>query len=98
MQGSTIENAMGEGATKKIARHRINMFEGNIASYSRLINSKEQLESMQELNALTSVLGSIRAQNDQEKAAPAAVRTVEAQQKEMRKQMNLRPEEWHFYL
>jgi hypothetical protein len=69
VQGSIIENAMGEGAKKKIARRRINMFEGNIASYSRLINSKEQLDSMQELNALTSVLGSMRAENEQERAA-----------------------------
>ena len=86
VQGSIIENAMGEGAKKKIARRRINMFEGNIASYSRLINSKEQLDSMQELNALTSVLGSMRAENEHERAARAAVRTAEAQQKEMRKQ------------
>ncbi len=43
VQGSIIENAMGEGAKKKIARHCINMFEGNIASYLPLINSKEQL-------------------------------------------------------
>ena len=43
VQGSIIDNAMGEGAKKKIARHCINMFEGNIASYLPLINSKEQL-------------------------------------------------------
>ncbi len=34
VQGSIIENAMGDGAMKKIAKRRINMFEGNIASYS----------------------------------------------------------------
>ncbi len=41
VQGSIIENAMGEGAKKESARHRINMFEENIASYSCSINSKD---------------------------------------------------------
>lgn len=67
--GSIIENSMGNGAIKKIARCCINMFEGNVASYSRVLDSKEQLESVQELNALTSIIGSIRADNAQDREA-----------------------------
>ncbi len=69
VRGSIIENAMGDGAIKKIARRHINMFEGNITSYSWVLNSMEQLESMQELNAFTSIIGSIRADNAQDREA-----------------------------
>jgi hypothetical protein len=67
VRGSIIENAMGNGTIKKIARCCINMFEGNVASYLRVLDSKEQLGSMQELNALTSIIGSIKADNAQDR-------------------------------
>jgi hypothetical protein len=87
VHSSIIENAMGEGAKKKIARHHISMFEGNIASYPRLVNPKEQLQSMEELNALTSVWGEIRADGVQEVAQQAAARSAEAEERDKRRRL-----------
>ena len=87
VQGSIIENAMGDGAKKKIAKRRINMFEGNIASYSRVVNSTEQLQAMEELNALTSVLDEIRADIDEDKVRQAAARSAEADERDKRKRL-----------
>jgi hypothetical protein len=80
--GSIIENATGEGAKNKIARCRINMFEVKIVSYSCLVNSKEQPQSMEEFNVLTSVLGEIRADRDQEMAQRAAARSAETEERD----------------
>ena len=35
---SVFSDAIGVGAKKKIAKRRINMLEGNVASYSRVLN------------------------------------------------------------
>ena len=44
LHGSVISDAIGVGAKKKIAKRRINMLEGNVASYSRVLNSASQME------------------------------------------------------
>ena len=41
-----ISDTIGVGAKKKIAKRRINMFEGNVASYSRLLNSESQWKEL----------------------------------------------------
>ena len=38
LHGSVISDAIGVGAKKKIAKWIINMLEGNVASYSRVLN------------------------------------------------------------
>jgi len=63
------------------------MFEGNIASYSRVVNSTEQLQAMEELNALTSVLDEIRADIDEDKVRQAAARSAEADERDKRKRL-----------
>jgi hypothetical protein len=35
---SVISDAISVGAKKKVAKRRINMLEGNMASYSRVLN------------------------------------------------------------
>ena len=36
----------GEGANKRLARRQLDVTEGNIASYSRLLNSSKRMEAM----------------------------------------------------
>ena len=43
--GSVISDAIGVGAKKKIAKWRINMLEGNVASYSWVFKSAIQMEN-----------------------------------------------------
>lgn len=85
IRGSILNDTMGEGAKKKIAKRRINFWDGNISSYSRVLNSSEQIANMREVNELTAVLGEIRQENEQEKETRSRARALAAQEKEQRK-------------
>jgi hypothetical protein len=85
VRGAILNDTMGEGAKKKLAKRRINFWDGNISSYSRVLNSEEQLSNMKEVNELTAVLGEIRAENEQERESRAKLRAVDAEQREKRK-------------
>ena len=45
-----IEQSYGEAEKKKEARRMIDIFSGNVANYSRLLNSKEQLSRFKYFN------------------------------------------------
>ena len=64
LHGSVISDAIGVGAKKKIAKRRINMLEGNVASYSRVLNSASQMERIKEMNEVMSIVGEIHGEND----------------------------------
>jgi len=76
-RASIINETIGEGAKKKIAKRRINFIDGNITSYSRLLNSSEQLTSMQEINSLTAIIGEIRTEREHEKSERASAKASE---------------------
>jgi hypothetical protein len=78
---------MGEGAKKKLAKRCINFWDGNISSYSRVLNSEEQLNGMREVNEVTAVLGGggIRTENEQEKEVRVRASADNAEQRERRK-------------
>ena len=40
-KGSILSETMGEGAMKKLAKRRISFWDGNIESYSRVLNTTE---------------------------------------------------------
>ena len=52
-----------------MAKRRINMITSNVNSYSRVVNSQEYLDAAMEINGLVAVLGEMKANADQEKAA-----------------------------
>jgi hypothetical protein len=66
--GSIMNDTIGEGSEKKIAKRRVHMFAGNIASYSTLLNSEVRMKQLQEFNhRLAAILGEIRAEQDDDK-------------------------------
>ena len=86
---SVISDAIGVGAKKKIAKRRINMLEGNVASYSRVLNSASQMERIKEMNEVMSIVGEICGENDRAKEARSLAKKVETHQdsKEERKKV-----------
>ena len=84
-RGAILQETMGEGAKKKLAKRRINFWDGNISSYSRVLNSKEQLMAMREVNELTAVLGEIRNDNEEDRSKRAAAKASKAEEKGRRK-------------
>ncbi len=48
--GNIIEDSIGQNANKKIPKRRINMIEGNISSYSRMLNNQKSLDYIAEAN------------------------------------------------
>ena len=82
---SVISDAIGVGAKKKIAKQRINMLEGNVASYSRVLNSASQMKRIKEMNEVMSIVGEICGENDWAKEERSIANKVETQGKERKK-------------
>jgi hypothetical protein len=93
VRASIINETIGEGAKKKNAKRRINFIDGNITSYSRLLNSSEQLTSMKEMNSLTAIIGEIISMRDQDKSERASAKAFKAQEREKRKQAAIQAEQ-----
>jgi hypothetical protein len=83
---SVISYAIGVGAKKNIAKWRIIMLEGNVASYSRVLSSESQMERVKEMNEVMSIVGEICGENDWAKEARSSLaKTVETLGKERKK-------------
>jgi hypothetical protein len=52
VMGTILNDSDGKGAYQLIAKRRIDMIDGNIGSYSRLLNSTARMEMIREVNAL----------------------------------------------
>jgi hypothetical protein len=83
--GSILNDTMGEGAKKKLAKRRIELLSGNIASYSRVLNSEAQLQHVKDMNSLTAILGEISAEQDATKEKKSNERKLAAAEKEKQK-------------
>ena len=70
--GHIMYDAKGEGAVRKIAKRRLDMIEGGISGYSRLLNSEERLGKIKEVHQLTASCAEITADMESEKQARKA--------------------------
>ena len=59
MMGAILAEAAGKGARKLIAKRRIDIIDGNIGSYSRLLNSDARMEMIRDVNALAAAVAEI---------------------------------------
>jgi hypothetical protein len=66
------EEAYGEHAKKKRARHRQDLVDGNMKSYSRWLNNPERMDDYQEYLGLSAVLSEIQHEEDEKRNARAA--------------------------
>jgi len=84
---------MGNKATKKVAKRRIDMIEGNVNSYARILNGPQLLEQINAYNDLAASITVLQKEKDEleargkeekkksiaEKAARKAVRDQQMQ-------------------
>ena len=60
VMGNILKDSDGKDARQLIAKRRIDMIDGNIGSYSRLLNSTQRMEMIQDVNAaLTAIVATI---------------------------------------
>ncbi|KAI2494151.1 hypothetical protein MHU86_20383 [Fragilaria crotonensis] len=59
MMGSILKDSAGKGALKLIAKRRIDMIDGNVGSYSRVLNSTGRMEMIRDVNALAAAVAVI---------------------------------------
>ena len=64
VMGCILRDTLGPTAKKRIAKRRIDALDGNVGSYSRLLNSSARLEQIKQVNALAAAIAEIS--NDKE--------------------------------
>jgi hypothetical protein len=83
--GSILNDTMGEGAKKKLAKLCMELLSGNIASYSRVLNSEAQLQHLKDMNSFTAILGEICTDQDAAKERRATQGSLLRQGKKSRR-------------
>ena len=68
MMGSILEDASGKGAVRLIAKRRIDMMDGKVGSYSRLLYSTGRMEMIRKVNALFAAVAMISKDKVDQKA------------------------------
>jgi hypothetical protein len=82
--GNLMHETMGEGAKKKIATRRLDMIEGNIGSYSWILNSPAQLKAIADQNELNAVIAALMTEQEEKKKERKEKKTKEAKEKEQK--------------
>jgi hypothetical protein len=59
-----MDEMRGDGAKKRMARRRLDMVNGNISSYCRVLNSKDQLDRMKEVTLLTASVAEVTKEKE----------------------------------
>jgi hypothetical protein len=69
--GAITEDTVGNRAKKRIAKRRVDMFEGNVAAYSRVLNSDGRMKRIKDYNQLAAILADMDADihDDRERKA-----------------------------
>jgi hypothetical protein len=86
--GSILDDSVGNNARRKIAKRRIDMISGNIASYSRSLNNPDSLADISDSNELASCLAEISAARDIAKDAAKEKKEANEKEKELKKASN----------
>ena len=84
LQGYIMYNVKGAGAMNKIAKRRLDIMSGNVASYARCLNNKKHLGSLKEYNELIASVAEISAEMEvekQRKREEASAKATERQEK-----------------
>jgi hypothetical protein len=87
LTGFVLYDCKGQGAKQKVAKRRLDMIEGNISSYSRILNDPQRLDSMRDLNKLTAAVASVSADKQEQ------LEKSKGKNKEKTKEKNKKKEE-----
>ena len=83
--GELIDQAQRSRAKKKEAKRRQNIMNGNIGSYSAILNGKKELEMVQDYNNLAVSIGMLNAEKDTKAKETAKKKLEEAAEKAKKK-------------
>jgi hypothetical protein len=78
IMGAAVAETIVEGAKKKLVKRRLESMGGNMASYSRVLNSTEWMVTIKEAKALHAVVAEVSVEIETEKL-------IRAQKKESKK-------------
>lgn len=85
MLSELIDQAQGQRAKKKEAKRRQDVINGNIGSYSAILNTEENLEMVKDYNNLAASLGMLSAEKDAKSEESAKKKKEEAAEKAAKK-------------
>jgi len=86
LQGFIMYDVKGSGAKKKLAKRRLDVLEGNVASYSRCLNDDTRMEAMKDFNQLVASVAVICAETEEDKKKKREAAAAKAIQKKAKKQ------------
>jgi len=86
LQGFIMYDVKGSGAKKKLAKRKLDVFEGNVASYSRCLNDDTRMEAMKDFNQLVASVAVICAETEEDKKKKREAAAAKAIQKKAKKQ------------
>lgn len=88
MMGTIMESTVGEKAKKKIAKRKLYFINGNVNSYSRVLNNPKQLDMIKEYCDLGATLAEISTERSEKRKENALKRTVEEKSRAAKKAAN----------
>jgi hypothetical protein len=86
VMGFILKDTMGPGAVKLIAKRRIDVLDGNVGSYSRLLNSSSRLKQIKEVNDLAAAVAEITRDKDDDRKRKKEATAEQALRKANKKQ------------
>jgi len=69
LMGYILYDVKGKGAVNKLAKRRLDMISGNVASHARCLNSTKHLKQIEEVNQLVATVAEVSADIENEKEA-----------------------------
>ena len=94
MMASILKDSAGKGALKLIAKHRIDMIDGNVGSYSRALNSTGRMDMIRDVNALAAAVAVISKEKFNEKRVQ---RKLQIRKQLRRSKSNKQQNQWKKY-
>ena len=93
IRGFVIYDTKGKGAVQRLAKRRLDIVSGSVASYSRLMNGEKRVTELQELNDFIAAVAEVTAEQEQAKKKRKADLEAELKAKEVKKAKTLAEEE-----
>jgi len=67
LMGYILYDVKGKGAKRKLAKRRLDVISGNVASYAKCLNDPKRLKQIQEVNQITATVAEVTADMDKAK-------------------------------
>lgn len=88
VMGYILDDAQGKNAKKLLAKRRLDVITGNVASYSKFLNDPSRLEDLRDHNMLAAVIADHKKEEQDKKKERAEKKRIEEEEKERRKAAN----------